>query len=449
MLPSGSTMLKHELLERYGSVAVPRYTSYPPANLWKPTNDTFARNFLAGVGARPLSIYVHVPFCHKLCLYCGCNMLVTRSQTLVERYMSAIEAEMMQAARTVTGVQLVEQIHLGGGTPTFLSDEQLERLMAALDKSFPRSAKCESSIEVHPPVTTHGQLRTLRSLGFSRLSMGVQDFDPNVQARIRRKQPFAQTQSLIEEARALGFTSINLDLMYGLPLQTASSFGRTLDLVEVLRPERIALFGYAHMPSLKKHQAVLNADLPTPAERLQLLELGIERLQSAGYVHIGLDHFALPDDELCLARADGSLRRNFMGYTTCRASDTLAFGPSAIAEVGGDFLQNERDTKAWAERIERSLFAGVRGWRSSADDRRRSEIIHTLFCSLQVELSDMLSVIGNNAPMLAALERDGLVETTGTTLTVTKSGQLLLRNIAAVFDAYLGGGQQQLYSAAV
>jgi oxygen-independent coproporphyrinogen-3 oxidase len=177
--------------------------------------------------------------------------------------------------------------------------------------------------------------------------MGVQDFDPNVQARIRRKQPFAQTQSLIEEARALGFTSINLDLMYGLPLQTASSFGRTLDLVEVLRPERIALFGYAHMPSLKKHQAVLNADLPTPAERLQLLELGIERLQSAGYVHIGLDHFALPDDELCLARADGSLRRNFMGYTTCRASDTLAFGPSAIAEVGGDFLQNERDTKAW------------------------------------------------------------------------------------------------------
>lgn len=441
--------MQRELLARYGSAAVPRYTSYPSANHWQPQDEAFARAFLAGVGGRPLSVYVHVPFCHKLCLYCGCNMLVTRNQALVERYLSALEAEIAHAAAAVTSVQPVVQVHLGGGTPTFLNEVQLERLMQALERSFPRAPNCETSIEVHPPVTTRAQLETLRSLGFSRLSMGVQDFDPDVQARIRRKQPFAQTQSLIEDARALGFTSINVDLMYGLPLQTVPSFGRTLELVEQLRPDRIALFGYAHMPALKKHQAALNADLPGPATRLQLLELGIERLERAGYVHIGLDHFALPDDELCRARADGSLRRNFMGYTTCRASDTLAFGPSAIAEVGGDFLQNARDVTAWAERTERSLFGGVRGWHSSADDRQRSEIIHALFCSLQVEFDDVASVVGDNAPMLAALERDGLVEITGTTLRVTKAGQLLLRNIAAVFDAHLGGGEGRPHSAAV
>ncbi|MCC6807469.1 MAG: oxygen-independent coproporphyrinogen III oxidase [Deltaproteobacteria bacterium] len=437
------------LLRRYGTATVPRYTSYPPANLWGPSDADFARTTLARAGSRPLSLYVHVPFCHKLCLYCGCNMLVTKSQALVERYLAALEVEIERTTALLGARAPVVQVHLGGGTPTYLNEAQLARVMAAIDRSLSRVRACETSIEVHPPVTTVAQLATLRALGFSRLSMGVQDFDPDVQARIRRTQPFEQTRDLFIAARQLGFRSISVDLMYGLPLQTLASFERTLDLVAELRPDRLALFGYAHMPVLKKHQAVLTPDLPGPALRLALFQLATEHLAARGYEHVGLDHFALPEDELCRARKDRTLRRNFMGYTTCAASDVLAFGPSAIGEIDGDLLQNARGVLEWAQRIESSALPAVRGWRSSADDVRRREIIHRLFCELEVDRDFAMPMLGDNAPMLAALISDGLVELDDVKLRVTPLGRSYLRNVAVVFDAYFAAGPPRTYSVAV
>lgn len=245
----------------------------------------------------------------------------------------------------------------------------------------------EASIEVHPPVTTEEQLRALARLGFNRLSMGVQDFDPDVQRVVNRLQPFEQTRDLIDQARRHGFISVNVDLMYGLPLQNVERFSKTLDRIEQLRPDRIALFGYAHMPRLKKHQRVLRTeDLPTAEGRLALFELGLERLERAGYVSIGLDHFALAHDELAIALGNGSLRRNFMGYTTCASSDVVAFGPSAISEVEGTYVQNAHDVRQWAASLEAGRLAVSRGWSPSKDDNLRRRLIMRLFCQLEVDL---------------------------------------------------------------
>ena len=314
-----------------------------------------------------------------------------------------------------------------------------------LQRRFPWSRGIEASIEIHPAVTTAEQMRTLAELGFNRVSMGVQDFDPAVQQRINRLQTFERTRDLVELSRALGFVSVNVDLMYGLPLQTPEGFEHTLDLVEELHPDRVALFGYAHVPSMKKHQGLFKPEeLPGPADRLALLELSIDRLLDAGYVHIGLDHFALIDDELCRARSQGTLRRNFMGYTTCADSDVLAFGPSAISELAGTYLQNAREVHAWAERLEAGHLPVVRGHVMSDDDRARSELIMRLFCDLEVDLGAMRrrhpgelgGGLVEETRELERLEADGLVEREGERIRVTSSGQLLLRTVAAAFDSY-------------
>ncbi len=434
------------LLARYGAVPVPRYTSYPSANLWQSTDERFATEIFGGAGGRPISLYVHVPFCRKLCFYCGCNMMVTQRQALGERYMAALEVELGRVAGLLQREPDVVQVHLGGGTPTWLDVGQLTRLTEALQRHFRFVKGIEASVEVHPPVTSFGQIRALVRLGFNRISMGVQDFDPQVQQRVNRPQPFEQTMALIGCARAEGMKSVNVDLMYGLPLQTVERFARTLDRVDELRPDRIALFGYAHMPDLKRHQRSINpAELPNTQQRLDILQLAIGRLQAAGYQAIGLDHFALADDELCVARARGTLRRNFMGYTTCAQSDVLAFGPSAISEVGGSYVQNASDVHGWAAKIESGQLGAVRGWRSSADDDLRRELIMALFCQLEVDTAafgraHQLDFERAFAPELAALgplEHDGLVRWVGATLQITPVGQLLLRNVAAVFDARL------------
>ena len=439
-------MLNAELLSRYGTVPVPRYTSYPSANLWEPQGDAFAREVFGRAGTRPLSLYVHVPFCKRLCFYCGCNMLVTQRQALGERYLAALEVEVARVAGLLKSAPTVVQVHLGGGTPTWLDVDQLTRLTQTLQRHLPFSREIEASIEVHPPVTSFEQVRALARLGFNRISMGVQDFDPQVQQRVNRPQPFGQTQELIGCARAEGMKSVNVDLMYGLPLQTAERFATTLDLVEQLRPDRIALFGYAHLPDLKKHQRAIDpAELPGPSERLKILELAIDRLLASGYKSIGLDHFALAEDELCIAREQGTLRRNFMGYTTCAQSDVISFGPSSISEVDGCFVQNAHEVHDWASRVERGLLPAVRGWRSSADDDLRRELIMALFCQLQIDTEAFgcahhLNFQHTFAPELRALEpleQDGLVSWKGRTLQITAMGQLLLRNVAAVFDARL------------
>jgi len=438
--------IDHGLLERYGRIPVPRYTSYPPANHWDASfGENEAREAFGTAGTRAVSIYVHVPFCRKLCYYCGCNMLVTRSESLVERCLRALELELdrVTAALLPNRPEIV-QVHLGGGTPTYLDPDQLRRLANAIQARLPWNPGIEASIEIHPAVTSIEQIRTLARLGFNRVSMGVQDFDPAVQKRINRRQSFEETRDLILEARSRGFVSVNVDLMYGLPLQTVDHFQRTLDRIEELRPDRIALFGYAHVPSMKKHQGVFQPEeLPGAADRLALLETSVQRLIAAGYVHVGLDHFALEGDELCRARAAGTLRRNFMGYTTCADSDVLAFGPSAISEVRGTYVQNAREVHDWARMLEQGRLPAVRGHRPSDEDLARSALIMRLFCSLEVDLEALrarfpgtLRDLTHEERDLARLERDGLVLRQGARIRVTPRGQLLLRSVAAPFDTY-------------
>ena len=443
--PSDPVGIDHALLERYGRIPVPRYTSYPPANHWESKfGEPEAEEAFRSAGTRPASIYVHVPFCRKLCYYCGCNMLVTRSESLVERYLRALELELDRVTALLPSRPEIVQVHLGGGTPTYLDPDQLTRLADAVQARLPWKPGIEASIEIHPAVTSVEQIRTLARLGFNRVSMGVQDFDPVVQKRINRRQSFEETRDLIVEARAQGFVSVNVDLMYGLPLQTVEHFQRTLDRIEELRPDRIALFGYAHVPSMKKHQGMFRPDeLPGAADRLALLVSSIQRLHAAGYVHVGLDHFALENDELCRARAAGTLRRNFMGYTTCADSDVLAFGPSAISEVRGTYVQNAREVHDWAAMLEKGHLAAVRGHRPNEEDLARSALIMQLFCSLQVDLDALrarfpgtLQNLREEERELAGLERDGLVVRQGARLRITPRGQLLLRTVAAPFDTY-------------
>jgi len=446
VIPLRSQTRRSSLLERYGSEPVPRYTSYPPANRWgESISDAEVLKALALSGSRPFSLYVHVPFCRKLCFYCGCNMLVTRNAALVEQYLVALETEVERVAGLLPRIPEVVQLHLGGGTPTYLDSGQLTRLVETLRRHFPWKPGTEASIEVHPPVTTVEQMRTLARLGFNRVSMGVQDFDPVVQARVNRIQPWEQTRDLVQSCRELGFVSVNVDLMYGLPRQTVQGFMRTLDRIEELRPDRIALFGYAHVPSLKKRQGQFKPEeLPSVELRLELFEKSLARLQEAGYRYIGLDHFALPTDELCQARDNGTLRRNFMGYTTCAESDVLAFGPSAISDVGGAYLQNEREVHDWAKRLLGGSLAISRGHTLSGEDVARRDLIMRLFCQLEVDFGLMRerypeAFDAEFRPEWSALQRlegDGLVERTGDRLRVSADGQLLLRTVAAALDPY-------------
>ena len=448
VIPLRSESRRRSLLESYGSEPVPRYTSYPPANRWCDSlSETDAREALSR-SHRPLSIYVHVPFCRRLCFYCGCNMLVTRNAALVEQYLRALEIEVERLASLLQGSPKVVQLHLGGGTPTYLDPAQLTRLVGTLRKHFDLSPGAEASIEVHPPVTSAEQMRVLAALGFNRVSMGVQDFDPVVQRRVNRVQPWEQTRDLVQTCRDLGFVSINLDLMYGLPLQTLEGFQRTLDRIEELRPDRVALFGYAHVPSLKKRQGQFKSEeLPSPELRLALFEKSLARLQDAGYRHIGLDHFALPSDELCQARTNGTLRRNFMGYTTCAESDVLAFGPSAISDIGGAYLQNEREVHRWAKRLLDGGLAVSRGHWLSLEDGARRDVIAALFCQLEVNFDDIArrypgafeAGFQQEWAALQRLEHDGLVHRQDNSLRVSPDGQLLLRTVAAALDPYFRG----------
>jgi len=435
-----------DILERY-SAPVPRYTSYPAATVWRDDFSTpVARDILESAGSTgPLSLYVHLPFCKKLCHYCGCTMMVTRSEELVDAYLGALEQEISEQAALACRSPVV-QLHLGGGTPTFLTSAQLRRLFGALSRAYTFAPAAELSIEVHPPVTTDEQMATLADLGFNRVSMGVQDFDPDVQRAVNRIQPFEQTRHLIEHSRRLGFQSVNVDLMYGLPLQTPESLARTLDQVELLRPDRIALFGYAHVPAIKKHQQRLEQfGLPGPADRLQLFQQSTRRLLEMGYAFIGLDHFALPDDELVRARANGTLHRSFMGYTTCAQADLIGLGASSISDVGGAYLQNTRDVRDYIRRVADGGLAITRGWLPSEDDHIRRAVLQDLFCNLRLDCAefdaregvDSRAYLASEMLRLAPFQDDGLVRMDGASITVTPTGQFLLRNIASVFDAHL------------
>lgn len=443
-----------ELLRRYDRPG-PRYTSYPAAPQFNTAFDAAAlREHASGSNTplrRPLSLYLHVPFCFSPCFYCGCNRVITRDTSRGERYVEDLLSEVELAAQLFDPTREVVQLHLGGGTPNFLGRETLIRLLEGLGRAFRLSAAADRdfSIELDPRALPGPEdyAATLAQLGFNRASLGVQDFDPEVQHAVNRIQTVAETLDLIDACRDRGFRSINVDLIYGLPRQTPEKFRSTLRTVMSARPDRVAVYGYAHLPALFKAQRRIDpAALPGPAARLDLLCLAIEELSAGGYRYIGMDHFALPDDELVRARESGSLQRNFMGYTTHARCDLVGLGASAISHIGDSFSQNHRDLKAWKTAVDGRRLPLWRGLSLSFDDRVRGAVIGQLMCQGAIDVAEIEAQYGvdfggyfaDELRRLAMLAADGLVRLAPQAITATPAGQLLLRNIAMCFDRYLG-----------
>jgi oxygen-independent coproporphyrinogen-3 oxidase len=436
-----------ELLQKYDQ-AGPRYTSYPTAPTWDAAfRDQGHRDSLrraADAPGAPMAMYVHVPFCRSMCLYCACSVIIARDPVRGERYVGQVLREAALARAVLDAPRPVVQHHWGGGTPTFLPPDQLERLFTGLAALFPLAPGAEISIEVDPRVTTTAQLERLAACGFNRVSMGVQDFDPEVQQTINRVQSFELTRDLVQAARALGFESVNLDLVYGLPHQRPEQFAQTIDLVLQMRPDRLACYGYAHVPWLKKHQRVLpEAALPKGAEKLAIYLTALSALQAAGYQPIGMDHFALPDDGLVTGAAAGQLHRNFMGYTTQAARDMLSFGVTAISEVASAFAQNVKTIAEYEEHLAQGRLPVERGLRRSDDDERRRAVILDLMCRFRLDYDqhggaeEFQRRYANALAALRPLADDGLLAFDERGITVTELGRLFVRNVAMPFDAYL------------
>lgn len=431
----------------------PRYTSYPTADRY---HDGFGaaqyrqalRQRRATYTADPLSIYVHIPFCDSVCYYCACNKVVTRHHDRAARYLDALAREIaLHVAELGAGVP-VSQLHFGGGTPTFLSDDELDRLMADLRGAFQFDTDAEISIEVDPRTATPQRLERLRKMGVNRLSFGVQDFDPRVQAAVHRVQSFEDVRGLIQSARALDYASVNVDLIYGLPLQTSESFARTISQVSALRPDRIALYAYAHLPERFKPQRRINpADLPDRATRVGLLSAAIEGFLEQGYVYIGMDHFALNSDTLAIAKQRGQLHRNFQGYSTQSDRDLIALGVSAIGRIGHTYSQNVKDLDGYCAAIESGRFAVEKGLALSADDLARREVIMDIMCQGHVDFARIEArhglrfddYFGPELSQMANLAELGLVGLRAGELRVTGLGWYFVRAVAMAFDGYLRG----------
>ena len=440
------------LLLRY-DVAGPRYTSYPTAPHFRPdfgegqyreharrSNTTFA--------PRPLSLYVHVPFCASPCFYCGCNRIITRDAAVGGRYVDRLAREISMIAPLFDYRREVRQLHLGGGTPNFLHPSDLALLIEILTVHFRfgSAADLDFSIELDPRFVTAEDVQRMGRLGFNRASLGVQDFDPRVQEAVNRIQSVAQTLGVIEACRASGFRSINIDLIYGLPHQSLEGFGRTLDTIIAACPDRLAVYGYAHMPRLFKAQRHMDPRaLPDAAARMALLELAIERLSAAGYRYIGMDHFARPEDDLARAQAAGGLHRNFMGYTTHADCDLVGLGVSAISHFGNSFSQNHRDLPTWEAAVDSGRLPVWRGLALSTDDLVRADVIQSLMCDgvvdfAQIERRHGILFESYFAAALGRCQRlvaDGLVTLERRRLGATDRGRFLLRIVAMCFDRYL------------
>jgi oxygen-independent coproporphyrinogen-3 oxidase len=439
-----------ELIRRYDGRG-PRYTSYPTALEFNEqlNEDRYRENALASnASGVPLSLYVHIPFCHSLCYYCGCNKIVTRNQERVQKYMQNLYREIDMQAELFDKTRKVEQLHFGGGTPTYLDESQMRDLMNKLSAAFTfdDSDERQFSIEVDPRTVDADGIRLLYELGFNRLSLGVQDFDLAVQEAVNRIQSVEQTVALVEAARSSGFKSISFDLIYGLPHQTVASFDATLDTVIDIRPDRFAVYNYAHLPQRFKGQRMINAeDIPAPETKLEILDRTIERLTEAGYIYIGMDHFALPDDELVLARLDGSLQRNFQGYSTHRHCDLISLGVSSISNIGNVFAQNSVTTMEYEEMLEAGRLPIKKGLAVDEDDQLRAQVIQALMCYDALEFDafgaahdiDFRQYFADELEELAPLVEDGLIEVDDAAIHIQPKGRLLLRNIAMKFDRHL------------
>ena len=445
-------VISPDLLQRF-DVAGPRYTSYPTADRFVEAfgSDEYSaalahRRSGAAAMALPLSLYVHIPFCESLCYYCACNKIITKHHERAEPYLRYLSREIdLHTAQLGTG-QPVSQLHLGGGTPTFFNDRQLAELMDMLRRNFTLAPGGEYSIEVDPRTVDAQRLSVLHGLGFNRLSFGVQDFDPEVQKAVHRIQPAEQVFALVEAARGIGFESINVDLIYGLPRQTPESFQRTLAQVNQLRPDRIALYAYAHLPErFKPQRRILQADLPAAAGKVSMLAASLDALMGAGYVYVGMDHFALPEDALAIAKRQGRLHRNFQGYSTQPDCDLIGLGVSAIGKVGATYSQNAKTLEEYCDYLDQGRLPVVRGLALSRDDVVRRAVIMALMCQgeLQFEsielahLIDFRSYFATELETLQTLQEQGLATVHSTGITVTEQGWFFIRAVAMVFDRYL------------
>ena len=430
----------------------PRYTSYPTAPQFSPDFGAEEYAKTLETSSAPLSLYFHLPFCRSVCYFCGCNVTYTGDRSRPHGYTELLLAEMDLVRAHLTSRSPVQQLHWGGGTPTFFSPEEMERLFAGIAARFDLTEDAEIGIEIDPRETQTAHLRVLAKMGFNRLSLGVQDFDPAVQKAVHRIQPEDLTQGTVLEARSCGFSSLSVDLIYGLPLQTRASFESTARKVAEMAPDRIALFNFAYLPEMIRHQKAIRADqLPSPVEKLAILRMAIEIFTDAGYRYVGMDHFARPSDPLCRAQDAGTLYRNFQGYTTHAGCDLLGFGVSSIGQVGPTYEQNEKAIATYESCIREGRLATQRGIRLSLDDLVRRDAIMRLLChfSLDGESLAHLHGIGMDHPVFAAWEKlapfeeDGLIERKGWALQITPRGRLLVRNICMIFDAYLSSDKTQ------
>jgi oxygen-independent coproporphyrinogen-3 oxidase len=454
MYPSSELVIDPLLIRKY-DVAGPRYTSYPTADRFV---EAFGENELVqwlakrniGGISQPLSVYVHLPFCESICYYCGCNKIVTRDHSRSAKYIKYLDRELALLAPHLEGAPTISQLHWGGGTPTFLPQEEMRELMALLDSRLRRATDFECAIEVDPRHCPEGTMAFLAGLGFNRVSLGVQDFDPAVQKAVHRIQPEALTRRVVDEARAAGMRSVNFDLIYGLPKQTLDSFNATLDKVIALAPDRIALYSYAHLPTIFKPQRrIAEADLPSPETKLEILTLAIGRLTRAGYLYIGMDHFARPGDDLALAQRLGRLQRNFQGYSTFPESDLVGLGISAIGKVGPIYYQNQKRLDDYVAALDAGRLPVARGLELTQDDLVRRAVIQALACHFRLSIEsieiayliDFKEYFARELADLARLQDEGLVDLSEEWITVTPRGRLLVRVVCMLFDRYLREAQ--------
>jgi oxygen-independent coproporphyrinogen-3 oxidase len=439
--------ISEEFLARYNRPG-PRYTSYPTAPVWQDNigPDDFDE-FLAQADAAksPVSLYMHLPFCESLCLFCACNVVITKDHAVAGPYLATLKKEIDHVSNHVSRQRGVVQFHWGGGTPTYLTPPQMEDLFGHAAERFTFAPDAEIGIEIDPRVTTQQHLESLKRLGFNRLSLGIQDFDPEVQLTIHRVQPFEMTRDIIAAARALGFTSINVDLIYGLPHQTAARFERTVDQVLTFAPDRVAMFSYAHVPWLRKQQGAFAAHLPEGMEKFRIFCGGLTKFLGAGYQYIGMDHFAKPDDELAIAQRNRTLHRNFQGYTTKAGADLCGMGVSAISGIQNAYAQNYREVPQYTEAVDRRGIATMRGYRLSEDDRLRRAVISRLLCHAVILKDEIAANFGVDFDEYFAAEmshlqpfvEDGLVRLSPGEINVTSLGRIFIRNLAMLFDPYL------------
>lgn len=444
-----------ELIRRY-DLSGPRYTSYPTAPQFSASfspDELHSAIERSNASTRPLSLYLHIPFCDTVCYYCGCNKIITANKSHAAPYLERLHLELSRRSKQIDPQRVVKQLHLGGGTPTFISHSEMSALMAQIRRHYTLldDSEGEYSIEIHPGGMNAADIEHLRQLGFNRLSMGIQDFNPAVQKAVNRFNSYEEVQQLVHTARAEQFHSISMDLIYGLPLQTFDTMRETLQQVIELSPDRLSLFNYAHMPHLFKVQKQIDAQtLPEPQEKLAMLHMAIETLTAAGYVYIGMDHFAKPTDELAIAQQRGELQRNFQGYATCGDCDLLAFGVSSISAIDNIFVQNHKNIDDYQTAIDQQLEPLARGFVLSPDDQLRQAVINQLICHFELSFNpteeqfaiNFKDYFASEIQQLHDMAKDNLLEINGNYIRVLPQGRLLIRRICMVFDAYLAAAKK-------